>query len=84
MKSIEVPSTDKRLRKIISELQNETVLLTEEGKPVAALVDIAGMDAESLSLGTNAKFLRILRKSFKELDKGQRISLVELRKRAKR
>jgi antitoxin (DNA-binding transcriptional repressor) of toxin-antitoxin stability system len=66
---------------MMSEARNGTLVLTEQGKPIAALVAIEGMDAESLALATNARFLKILQRSFRELDKGRRISLVEMRRR---
>ena len=68
---------------MVKQAQSDTLVLTDGGKPVAALVSIAGVDAESASLSTNPKFLRILRKSLQELDRGERISLAEMRKRIK-
>jgi antitoxin (DNA-binding transcriptional repressor) of toxin-antitoxin stability system len=81
MKTLEVSATNRQLRKMIAEAQVETVVLAEDGKPVAAIVPIRDMDAESLSLGTNPKFLRLLRRSFRQLDRGKRVSLPEMRKR---
>ena len=81
MKTVEVPPANKQLRRMVKDAQSDPLLLTQRGKPVAALVSVEGMDQESLSLSTNPKFLRILRKSFQELDRGSRISLAEMRKR---
>ncbi|MCY2953003.1 MAG: hypothetical protein NTU53_13660 [Planctomycetota bacterium] len=81
MKTIEVPSTNKQLRKMMSEAQSDTLVFTDKGKPIAALIAIEGIDAESLSLATNPKFLKILRRSFAELDKGRGVGLAEMRKR---
>lgn len=53
------------------------------GKPAAAVVPTKGVDAETLALGTSRKFLSILRRSFRELDAGQSISLAEMRRRIK-
>jgi hypothetical protein len=44
-------------------------------------VPTSGLDMESVSLGTNPKFLRILRQSYGELDRGERISMAEMRRR---
>jgi prevent-host-death family protein len=81
MKTVEVPSANKQLRQMVKLAQSDPLVLTQRGKPVAALVSIEGLDRESLSLSTNPKFLRILRKSFQELDRGSRIALAEMRKR---
>jgi PHD/YefM family antitoxin component YafN of YafNO toxin-antitoxin module len=81
MKTVEVPSENKQLRRMVKQAQNDPLLLTQRGKPVAALVSVQGADQETLSLSTNPKFLRILRKSFQELDRGSRISLAEMHKR---
>jgi antitoxin (DNA-binding transcriptional repressor) of toxin-antitoxin stability system len=81
MKTLEIPATNRQLRQMIAEAQTETVVLAEDGKPVAALVPIRDMDAESLSLGTDPKFLRLLRRSFRVLNGGNRVSLSEMRKR---
>ena len=80
MKTIEIAG-NRHLRKIVDQAADETVMITSAGRPVAALVSMEGIDAESLSLGTNSKFLRILRKSFKEIDHGRQVSLAEMRKR---
>ena len=80
MKTIEIAG-NRQLRKMLDQAADQTVMITDAGKPVAALVSMEGMDAESLSLGTNSKFLRMLRKSFKQIDQGRQITLAEMRKR---
>jgi prevent-host-death family protein len=84
MKTVEVPSENKQLRRMVKQAQNDPLVLTQRGKPVAALVSVEGVDQETLSLSTNPKFLRILRKSFQELDRGLRITMAEMRRRVTR
>lgn len=82
MKTIEVPSGQKQLQAAIRRGEEETIVLTRRGKPVAAVVPMKGIDAESLKLGTSRKFLSILRRSFRQLDEGRGISLAEMKRRA--
>ncbi|HEV8292854.1 MAG TPA: hypothetical protein VGP94_13060 [Tepidisphaeraceae bacterium] len=82
MKTMEFPAGQKELRAAIRQGEEETVVLTRRGKPVAAVVPMKGIDAETLRLSTSRKFMSILRKSFKELDEGRGISLAEMKRRA--
>jgi len=81
MKTMEVPSGQKQLQDAIRRGEEETIVLTRRGKPVAAVVPMKGVDAESLKLSTSRKFLTILRRSFRQLDSGKGISLAEMKKR---
>jgi hypothetical protein len=81
MKTIEMPTSNRQLRKMVDEAQGETILLVCDGKPIAALVGVEDLDIETLSLGTNSKFLRILRRSFSDLKRGKKLSLAEMRRR---
>jgi|WetSurMetagenome_2_1015567.scaffolds.fasta_scaffold805020_2 hypothetical protein len=81
MKTVKIPSSNRQLRKMVDEAQDEAILLVSGGKPVAALVGVGDLDLESLSLGTNPKFLRILRRSLSDLKRGRRLSLTEMRRR---
>ncbi|HXE51880.1 MAG TPA: hypothetical protein VN541_02650 [Tepidisphaeraceae bacterium] len=83
MKTMEVPAGPRQLREAMRMGEEETLVLTRRGRPVAALVPMKGVDAETLSLSTNAKFLRILRKSFAQLDSGKTVSLAEMKRRMK-
>ena len=83
MKTVEMPSSNRQLRKMVDEAQGEAILLVSGGKPVAALVGVEDLDIEALSLGTNPKFLRILRRSFSDLKRGRKLSLAEMRHRVK-
>ena len=83
MKTIEMPVGQKGLRAAIRLGEEETVVLTRAGKAVAAVVPMKGMDAETLSLSTNRKFLSILRNSISQLDSGKTISLAEMKRRVR-
>lgn len=83
MRTMEVSAAQRQLRAALRHGEEETVLLTRRGKPVAAVIPMKGVDAETLALGTSRKFLSILRRSFRELDAGQAISLADMRRRVK-
>ena len=59
MKTVEVPPKNKQLSKMVKQAKSDPLLLTQHGKAVAALVSVEGADAETISLSTNPKFLRI-------------------------
>jgi antitoxin (DNA-binding transcriptional repressor) of toxin-antitoxin stability system len=83
MKTMEVPANQRQLQAAIRQGEEETIVLTRRGKPVAAVVPIKGIDAETLSLSTSRKFLGILRRSFAQLDSGRTLSLAEMKRRVK-
>jgi len=80
---MEVSAGPRHLRAALRQGEEETILLTRRGKPVAAVVPLKGVDAETLALSTSRKFLAILRRSYRELEAGRAISLAEMRRRVK-
>jgi len=46
----------------VSEAQHERVVITRNGKPVALVVGVAGLDAEQLELGSNPEFWELITK----------------------
>ena len=65
----------------LRETSAEPVLITENGKPVAALVGVGGIDLESVSLSSNSAFLDIIEKSRARHQKEGGTSSTELRRR---
>ena len=45
----------------VKESQRERVIITREGKPVALIVGVEGLDKEQLELGTSDKFWKLIR-----------------------
>lgn len=45
----------------IRESQSERVVITREGRPVALIVGVEGLDKEQLELGTSDKFWKLIR-----------------------
>ena len=44
----------------VSEAQHERIVITRNGKPVALVVGVAGLDAEQLELGSNFAFWELI------------------------
>ena len=63
MKRIEVRDATESLAEYARELRNEALVLTEHGKPVAALLPVGKADAETVALSTNRRFMEMIEKS---------------------
>ena len=46
----------------IKDVQHERVVLTRNGKPIALIVGVEGMDEEQLQLGSSDKFWKLVQK----------------------
>jgi len=44
----------------VAEAQDEKIVITRNGKPVALVVGIEGLDAEQVELGSSAKFWELI------------------------
>ena len=64
MRQIVLGKTD--LESCISQAQQERVVIVRNGKPVALIVGIEGMDPEQLELGSNEKFWELITKRRKQ------------------
>jgi len=68
MKAIEISEASNPLSDYANELDEGTIVLTSNQKPIAALVSLENADQESLALSTNPEFIKIIgtaRKEFK-------------------
>lgn len=81
MKKLDASAGSRQLRAAIRQAEDEPIVLTRGGKPVAAVVPIKGVDAETLKPSTSPRFLAVLRRSFAQLDSGRTLSLAEMRRR---
>jgi prevent-host-death family protein len=84
MKTLEVSAANTELCKMVDDAREGTLVLTQAGRPVAALVSIDAADAESLAMGKSVKFQRIVQRSIRELEAGRGVTLAEMRKRVLR
>ena len=49
------------LETCVRDAQNDRVLIIRDGKPMALIVGVAGMDAEQLELGSSSKFWHLIK-----------------------
>ncbi len=71
MIKIDLRKTD--LDSLIQDAQRERLIITRNGKPVALIVGVEGMDEEQLELGSSDKFWRLIeeRRAQKTITRGE-------------
>ena len=80
MKTIELTTAKKSLSEYAKELGDEVVVLTENNKPVAALVSLKDTDMESVTLSMNSEFRAIIEQARQDFAAGRKLSLDEMRR----
>ena len=81
MKTIELCEAKDSLREYAEQVEKDAVLVVKNGKPVAVLSSVKGMDAESIALANNPKFVAIIERSRASYAKHGGISVNEVRRR---
>ena len=79
MKTIKLSQASRPLAEYAREL-NDITVLTENGKPVAAIVPLQGVDRETLALSGHPEFLALIARSRADFAAGRSLSLAEMRK----
>ena len=75
-----VPMEDVTLDRCVNKAQQERVILTRNGHPIALVVSVDGLDEEQIRLGSSPEFWKLIEKS-----RGQKtISREELERRLER
>jgi prevent-host-death family protein len=69
MRSIDIAEATGPLHEYARNARKEVVIVTRDGKPVAAVVGVDQFDYESVSVGTNPTFIDIIARSRARLDK---------------
>ncbi len=78
MTRIDLKSTN--LDSVVQDAQHEHIIITRNGKPVALIVGVEGMDEEQLELGSSDKFWKLI----EERRSQETITRVELEQRIRR
>lgn len=81
MKKLELAKATAPLAKYALDVRKEPVVLTERGKPVAALVAIENADLETVILSSHPKFLALIERSRARHEAKGGISTAEMRHR---
>ncbi len=64
MKQIVFENAD--LESCVNQAQQERIVITRKGRPVALVVGVEGMDPEQLELGTSDKFWKLIARRRKQ------------------
>ena len=81
MKTVEIAQATGTLAKYARDVAQEPVIVTEAGKPVAALVPIENADLETVTLSTHPQFLALIQRSRVRQQAEGGISTEEMRRR---
>ncbi len=81
MKTIEMGMATAPLAEYAQNVDKEPVILTQKGRPVAALVVIENPDVETVTLSTNPQFLALIERSRLRQKSEGGISSGEIRRR---
>ena len=79
MKTLELKKASKALAEYATHLGPESIVITSNKKPVAALVSLQGVERESLSLSLNPAFMKIIRRARAEVKRGEVYSLKQVK-----
>jgi prevent-host-death family protein len=81
MKIVDITEANASLAEYTSGLSGEPVIITNNGEPIAALVNLENVDLETISLSTNPKFIEMIERSRARHRKEGGISSTEMRRR---
>ncbi len=79
MTTIDITEATSSLADYAKLVKKQRILITQNGKPIAALVSPSDIDSESISLSTNPRFLSLLERSRESLRREGGIPLQQVR-----
>ncbi len=83
MKMIEITKATELVAEYAHDLDKAPIVFSKRGKPVAALVSLKNIDAETLRLSTNPRFIALIEKSRAQLRTEGGISSAVVRRKLK-
>jgi antitoxin (DNA-binding transcriptional repressor) of toxin-antitoxin stability system len=81
MKLVDKKKATATLAAYAEQLASGPVVLTERGKPVAALVALENVDLETVSLSTNPRFMEVIERSRRRVRAEGGVSSAKMRRR---
>jgi prevent-host-death family protein len=81
MRTLEIEQATAPLSDYARDVSKETVIVTIDGRPVAALVPIENTDLETVTLSTNPQFLALIERSRARQQEKGGISAQDMRRR---
>jgi antitoxin (DNA-binding transcriptional repressor) of toxin-antitoxin stability system len=81
MKIIEITEAIAPLSEYTSDLADEPVIITSNGEPIAALINLENIDLETIKLSNNPKFIDFIEKLRLRRRNERGISSTEMRRR---
>ncbi len=81
MKFLDKHDATRPLADYAAEIREGTIVVTEDGLPMAALVPLTNADSETVSLSTNPEFLKLMERSRAQLREGEGVSSDDMRSR---
>ena len=81
MKIIDKTEATATLAEYAAEIKNGPVIVTSEGRPVAALVPVENADLETVSLSTNPEFIELINRSRRRVEAEGGVPSEEMRRR---
>ena len=81
MKTLEMAGATSRLQSYARQASHEPLILTEDGKPIAALLPIENADVETVTLSMNPQFIALIERSRVRQESQGGISSQEMRRR---
>jgi antitoxin (DNA-binding transcriptional repressor) of toxin-antitoxin stability system len=81
VKVVEKAEATRTLADYASEIEGGPVVITDHGRPVAALIAIENADLETVSLSTNPQFLNLIERSRSRVDDEGGVSSEEMQRR---
>ena len=80
MKTLECSEANLPLADYAEKLKKAPVIITKEGKPLAALISLINADLETVSLSNNPKFIALIERSRTKQKKVGGIFIKEMRR----
>jgi len=81
MNTVEIEHAKDSLREYAGRVKDKPLVITDHGRPVAALLSLDNTDMETVSLSTNPKFIALIERSRSRQTAEGGISSEEMRKR---